>query len=150
METLVYELSTSFIKKPLFTYSDLIRTPGFKNSPETSIYYFPGGLFWFIPPQVCYTARRMRTRRPAGESCRVNLSWIHSLDAPQWHCGDWSFTDVYTGAIRLEGEFTLGFYCHFSAQFNPKFTVFMTLAAKTVFVLLLGENHVCAALRALE
>lgn len=82
----------------------------------------------------------MRTSRPAGESCRVTLSWIHSLDAPQWHCGDWSFTDVYTGAIRLEGEFILGFYCHFSAQFNPRSTAFMTLAAAAVFVLLLSAR----------
>lgn len=79
----------------------------------------------------------MRTGRPAGESFRVNLSWIHSLDAPQWHCGDWSFTDVYTRAIRLEGEFSLGFYCHFSAQFNLKSMAFKTLAAEAVLGLLL-------------
>lgn len=63
---------------------------------------------------------------------------MNSLDAPQWDCGDWSFTDVYTGAIRLEGEFTHGLYCHFSAQFNLKSMAFMTLAAEAVLVLLLS------------
>lgn len=94
-----------------------IRTSAFKTRPGTCIYSFPGGLLWFIPLR-CVTLRRACALAGLQVSSRENLWWIHSLGAPQWHCGDrspqmsilerldWRVSSLLAFIVRFQLGFT--------------------------------------------